>query len=166
MRQRIRMRFESTVPGAESNIRVRVRERMDTVWLARRGELLRIGKHSVRGKRGGSRFFEVSSFLETIPGPTTDWCLDFDLTTPDFENVDVHNAVLTHSGGETIPLRARGMFFMEEGTTRLYFASQGVDRGIRIQICKLRIDDTGAIVDGWLQFRAFGQRGVLRLPLP
>jgi hypothetical protein len=97
-----------------------------------------------------------------LPFPPLGWLLEFDVAI----STEVENALLTLEGGRSFSLTGSNKFKFTSGESSMKL--QSVDKGIRIELKKLVLDDTVGppigVTGGTMSQRILGQSGKATLP--
>ena len=140
-----------------------LREKLDFGMTADTGLIERAMIQKIAGRKNGARLSETARPSDTPDAPVLTWQLDFGIETDASNLISVILPELTYSGG-TISLFGSGFFVADKNFSRITLRGQGSYAGISILILDLRINDAGAITQGRMRYKAFGQRGLVRLP--
>ncbi len=113
------------------------------------------------GSIGTTKIKETASSNGALPFAPLGWLLEFDIDSL----ADVANALLTLEGGRNFPLTATNKFKFASGLSSMKL--QSVDKGIRIDLKKLTLDDATnpvGVTGGGVSARILGQSATATLP--
>ena len=103
---------------------------------------------------------EQITYTRTVPDAQAGWILVLSLSGSD----DSVSGRVELATGLSVTLTGKGGFDSAANVSDLKLRSQGAERGVKVRVKNLTVDDSQQITSGDVRFKGFGQRVNVLIP--